>query len=485
MHIKQLPGRLRALLSALPKPHKPSRANLFLLLVSFAAAVLIWALIVPDMKPHYTDIPVIADLTDTKAEDYDLQLLPESEAALAELKVAADIVGNRTAIGGLSKKDLVAYVDFDDVRKDVGEQTLRLRLRNTATNKDVESNLVEVKLSPDTVPVSLDHYTKKNVPVSKIIERPNITTQDQETLINEEGITVDPATVIVRGPSTKLDQIDHVCLTLSEKAVLRETTNFDSISECTLMDSNGNAIDNSLGYYAVQEPHFTVTIPVYYRISLPVTGIIPDIEKDDPNDTQDDAFRKFIYDRIRLNGSYTLPGYGDEDAENLIITIRTLNQTQKETLDTEKGIECFNTLLNAVSVDPQNPSEQEISLPEGMENISEYDTIFITIDTDGLEKRDCWIKNSDIDMLRKLPGFTYQPDMPGGTTPVTLIGPPEELAKFTDEDLKLSVDLMSIGKTEAGLKSVPLTVKLPQGVSNVWVTAQPKVDIYITETKTT
>ena len=50
-----------------------------------------------------------------------------------------------------------------------------------------------------------------------------------------------------------------------------------------------------------------------------------------------------------------------------------------------------------------------------MENISEYDTIFITIDTDGLEKRDCWIKNSDIDMLRKLPGFTYQPDMPGGT----------------------------------------------------------------------
>ena len=115
MHIKQLPGRLRALLSALPKPHKPSRANLFLLLVSFAAAVLIWALIVPDMKPHYTDIPVIADLTDTKAEDYDLQLLPESEAALAELKVAADIVGNRTAIGGLSKNDLVAYVDFDDV----------------------------------------------------------------------------------------------------------------------------------------------------------------------------------------------------------------------------------------------------------------------------------------------------------------------------------------------------------------------------------
>jgi len=168
-----------------------------------------------------------------------------------------------------------------------------------------------------------------------------------------------------------------------------------------------------------------------------------------------------------------------------MITIRTLNQTQKETLDTENGIECFNTLLNAVSVDPQKPSEQEISLPEGMENISEYDKIFITIDTTGLEKRDCWIKNSDIDLLRKLPGFDYQPDMPGGTTPVTLIGPPEELDKFTDEDLKLSVDLMSIGKTEVGIKNVALSVQLPAGVSNVWVSSQPKVDIYITEAKTT
>ena len=120
MQIKQIPERLRALLSTLPKPHKPSKANLFLLIVSFAAAVVIWGLLVPDTTPHISGIPVSCDLTGTKAEDYALQLLPESEAALKELTVTADIEGNRTAIGGFNRSNLVAYVDFDDMTKEAG-----------------------------------------------------------------------------------------------------------------------------------------------------------------------------------------------------------------------------------------------------------------------------------------------------------------------------------------------------------------------------
>ena len=485
MQIKQIPGRLRTLLSVLPKPHKPSKENLFLLIVSLASAMLLWAYIVPDMTPHITDIPVSCDLTGTRAEDYALQLLPESEAALREMTVTADIEGNRAAIGGLNKKNLEAYVDFDKVSNTPGEQTLELRLRNKETHNDIASDFIKVTLNRKDVTVNLDHYTSKNVPVSKVVERPNITTQDAETLINEEGITVDPTTVIVRGPSTKLDQIDHVCLTLSEKAVLSETKTIESLADCTLMSSSDREIDNSLGYYSVQQPHFSVTFPVYYRISLPATGIIPDVEKDDPNSTEDDEFRQFIYDRVRLNGSYTLPGYGDENAENLIITIRTNDRTLKENLDAKQSIECFNSRLSEISINPQKPIEQEIKLPEGMENISEYDKIYFCIDTTGLETRDCWIKNSDIEFQQKMPGFEYQPDMPGGMTPVTLIGPPEELSKFNDEDLKLWVDLNTISTTKTGIKNVSLNVKLPQGVSNVWYMPQPKMDIYITESKTT
>ena len=489
MKLNQIPKRLSGLLSALPKLHKPNRSNLFLLAVSLGAAVLLWANLSPDDPKSFTFEGISVDLSDTQAESYQLKLLPESEAALSTQKVEASINGNKTVIGALTQDDVEVYVDFEKVKKDPGEQTLSLGLRYKKNRenggkegRDVKTDGgTEVKLTPATVNVSLDRYDSKTVPVSKTVLHPNLKAADAVTRIDDNNVTVDPANVIVKGPSTKIDQIDHVCVTVNSTGKLTETKTFNDISDYTLMDSDGRKIDNSSGYFSVQMTSFSVTFPVYYQRSIPVTGTITNIP-------DDEEFRDFIYQRVRIrtdDGMYKLPGYGEDTGNgsenNLFLTLRTddSDPEKKQMLDSDDYFAMFNIPLNMLSIDEETAQPIKV---DGFEVVPNISAVYISLEDTDLTKQLFWVPNSSITFRNNWPGYQYQLDQPNGQTAVWLIGRPEELEAIKGEDLKLTADVSK--NTKSGLANVDVSVELPVNAGFVWASEtaknKPTVDVNIT-----
>lgn len=486
MEENQTPKRTGGLLSAMPKLRRPNRANLFLLIVSFASALLVWTMLVPDQQKTFHLEGISADLADTQAESYNLKLLPESESALAKQKVEVDILGNISAIGGLEEDDVEVYVDYEKVKKEPGDQTLPLGLRYKKDRenggKEIRSDgggVAKVELDPSTINVSLDRFDSKTVPVSKTVLLPNLKTADAVTRIDEQQVIVDPATVIVKGPSTMIDQIDHVSLTVSSSGKLTETKIFNDVSEFTLMDSSGQEIDNSDGIFSLQRESFSVTIPVYYQRTLPVSGTISEMP-------DDEEFQNFIYQRIRIrteNGVYTLPGYGEDNGDgtenNLFLTLRTDDPDKKEGLMTIDNYSVNMPSLSGLSID----EEYKVDVNSDYEVVTKISEVYISLEDTDLEKRVFWIPNSTITYRNdKRAGYQYQFDQPNGQTAVTLIGRPKDLEKIQAADLKLTADMMP--HVEAGRKTVNVGVELPENSGIVWVSAtsknKPTVDINIT-----
>ena len=119
MQLKDTKAAAMELLSELPikKPRKLKRSDISLIVLSFICALFLWAYIASniasDITPQFRDLPITIDTANTQAERLGLKLLPESEEELQNLTVTCTIYGNRAAIGGLTRSDLEAYVDFD------------------------------------------------------------------------------------------------------------------------------------------------------------------------------------------------------------------------------------------------------------------------------------------------------------------------------------------------------------------------------------
>ena len=490
MKLNQLLKPFRSLLGVLPKPKKPKKADWFLLIASFAAALMLWVYIVPTYTVPTFSVAVSGDLSGTKAEtEYDLQLLPESVTDLQKLNVKCTIKGPRTAVGGLNAKNVEAYVDYSEASDIIGGQTLPLRLRTT-DGKPVNTDNVEVNLVPSSCTVHLDRYKSKSVTVSKnvSIARLNLPDDNNITRINEENITVEPATVVVEGPSTKLDQIDHISVTIDSTETLTKSTTFNDVTQYALIDKNGHEIDNSRGYFTVQKPYFSVYIPVYYQHNIPVTVNITDIPPDE-NGEENEEIRNFLYERIRLrttDGSFTLPGYGDT---NLSITLRTDDPALKENLQLE-SFSLLSSLRGALPVVlsegvSEKPKVVEIET-KGFENVLKLKSVEVWLDGTDLEKLVIPVPNNEIDFQHKIPDYDYQLDIPNGFTEVTIYGTKDELAKINLENLRVSADMFSVVLKEASEhKTVPVNVQLPEEIKFAWVSqtenTAPSVGLNISE----
>ena len=112
--------------------------------------------------------------------------------------------------------------------------------------------------------------------------------------------------------------------------------------------------------------------------------------------------------------------------------------------------------------------------------MTEFSEVYISLADTDLEKSVLWIPNSKIEPNGRA-GYRYQLDQPNGQTAVTLIGRPEELAKITEDDVKLTADMLKYANSER--VNVPVQVELPKNIGIVWASLTkknaPTVDINI------
>lgn len=453
-HFLKKPGWLR----------RPTRSDLLLMIASLFIATVIWAYIVSrsGYSLRFSNLPVIVDTTDSKAASYRLTAMsPET----GDITVSAELSGSRTEIGGLSRNDLEAYVDFDAVVTDTaGYHTLPIRLRRK--NGTVLKN---ASLSVSSAEVKMDKI--QSVELNVEVSCPNVSgalDPKNKIVIDKEHITAEPKTVTVSGPSEVLSKLSHVRVWMNEAEKLSQTKVFTGCTDFDLIGADNGVVSKS-GLKVEQQ--FDITVPVYYLRELPVTLTIPDAPK--RFDTE------WLLRRLRLvtDREYQLPQYAEDENDILKIVIETSDLKNKEKLDQKDEW--------VIGIDPSSLSlggdyKADVKLEDGYTNHSNLDKITVSMDESDLVAETRWIFNTDIQCINGASGYDYS--IGSGRTRITIIGTAEEVAQISGSDIKASVSLYNAEISESGSITSPqtLTITLPEELGHVWVSPQVKVNITAT-----
>lgn len=437
--------------------HRPTRSDLLLMIASLFIAALLWAYIASrsGYSLKFTNIPVIVDTTDSKAGGYRLTAL---SPATGELTVNAELSGSRTEIGGLSKSDLEAYVDFDTgVTDTIGYQTLPIRLRRK--NGTVLRNAV---LSVNSADVQLDKIKSIALPVTETVCL-NLKGADEETHIDTEQIEVTPKTVTVSGPSTIIQQLDHVRVRLNDSETLYQEKTFTDCGDFDLIGSDGNAVSkNELKVQA----QFDVTVPVYYVKKLPVTLELS-------NDAPAGFDKEWLLRKLRLNTDreYMLSQFAETDDDKLFIAIETRDLENKAKLDAKEALSIGSVSLYDIRLGG-NRVPIDIKMQDDNINRSNIDKVYVSLDEQDLSSNSFRISNkNDIVVINAPDGCAINP----GYTEINIIGDADEVMQIMSSvsDIRASVDLLTATITQSDFQQV-VNVTLPDSVSHVWFSPAPK-----------
>ena len=453
---------------ALRTRYRPTRNNLIWMIVSLVLALFLWVYIATTISGTYslsfTELPIVINAENSRAAGFGLSVLsPPSES----LTVDVTISGSRATIGGLSRDDLEAYVDFNStvISDSVGRQSLPVRLRSKSGTAVTNSTL-----SVTTVDVVMDKYTTREVLVGEVSCR-NLSGSDNEVIIDSDNITVNPSVVNISGPSTALDRLDHLRVRLEDNEKLSQTKSFDC-SSYDLIDADGSIVSENA--FTVQTANFAVTVPVYYIHELPVTVRLSSVPSGFDVST--------VMSRLHLitDQTYDLPQNG---TNTLKIRIKTEKPENKAKLNKLEVLELEDTIpLSSLSLGGTG-IELAVRVDEDFEVLSDFDTVTVTMDESNLIAETRWISNSDVEILN--PPSGYEIKKPSGSTRITIIGPPEEVSMVSESDIKATLNLMtaSVPEDDSTLPPQTMTISLPSTVSGVWVSPLPKV--YLTATRIT
>lgn len=437
------------------------------MLTAFFITLFLWVYIASSITTDYSmtfnNLPVSVDIKGTKAEGLGLSVIPDNALAHG-LSVNATISGNRTVIGGLTMNDLTAYVDFDTTVMDaVGKQTFAVRLRS-------KSGIVlnSYTLSMPTVQLTMDRYETQRFEI-KSVEHPSVTGADDRVIIDEQGISCDPPAISVYGPSTKLAMIDHISLTMSEQENLRQTKTYTDCSGFHLVDADGNDISRSENDgLDILSTSVSVKIPVYYMQTLPVTV--------DVSGAPAGFDLSMVLSRLRIHSdqAYSLPEYGEN---NLMMTIRTSDPVSNAYLDSLNSWSIGTIPLSQLSIGAK-PLEWNIQLPEGYEDATNLEKVYISVDGTDLVSVQRWITYSSIQLTNGSPNLDYSLPTTGRIS-VTLIGMAEQVNQISPSDIMASVNLYNAPITEEGTSMQTVSISLPETATNVWVSPLPKVAVKV------
>ena len=448
---------------------RPTKNDVFWLIVSIVLSLFLWVYIATTISGTYSlsfsGIPVIVNADNSRASGYGLSVLsPETETVKTDVTVS----GSRASIGGLSREDIEAYVDFNAtaVSDNVGRQELPVRLRYK--NGTAITNCT---LSVPVVDVEMDKFMTKEVLVSEAIF-PNVDGANDEVIVDHDNVTIEPSVISITGPSTALKRIDHVRVHLNDSESLSQTKIFTNCTEFDLIDADRTIVTQSA--FHVQATQFSVKVPVYYIKKLPAT-----IALNAPVGFDEASLMKRL--RLKTDQEYTLPQYGEN---NLEIIIRTDEPENKASLDKYTYWQLDTVSLSQLSLGG-NMIRLEPEVKEEFEIETNLDNVYLTMDETGLVAETRWIPNSSIDVINEPPG--YDCTIPKtGSTRITIIGTPEEVAKVTTSDMKATVNLFNATlPTDRGTFSHTLTVTLPDTVSGVWVSSVTKIFVTAVPTATT
>jgi len=412
---------------------KEARSNAMLLLIAFVCAIASWFIIAmtkyPSDSKHVSNIPLSRDISGTAAADSGLSII---DCSVGSVSVSLDC--SRTDYNRIGADSLKATIDFKNITVP-GTYTLNVKVEST---NDAEiSNLT---ISPATVKVELDQYeTKAFVLKAKV---PNISGGENKA-INSADITCEPGEVNIKGPASKLASIAECYAVSNQEKTLESSYSLNS-DVYQLFSEDGTEISNDK--LTFDPPIVNMNIPVLTQKTVRFVPLI----LDPPSGLDTDCLNFNITPEtiiIATNNAETkLP-----DKLDLKVTPKELD------IGFSKDVLISNLLIGTNII-----------------NMSDTDTVNISLNSDGLASRNLTVTNNNIHTTNA-PNNNYDYTVLTQQLLVKLVGPADIINEVTAADLDVEVNLLGADDT---MNQFPYEVTVScSKYNNVWSVTNDRVNI--------
>lgn len=368
-------------------------------LLAFSIAFGLWLYVITYVSTDHTqtiyNIPVALEGKGMLA-DRGFMLLNE-EDYLVDITVS----GSRQDVSKINSGNIQAVADLTGIY-DPGEHSLTY---NIIFPGDVPTGAVSAQKNPDRVTVSVAKKKTKEIPVVVSFEGDVPADYIKDTAAME----LDKEYVQISGPEEVVDRIDHASISVPCEG--RTQAIYESF-RYELQDEQGEPVDAQWITTDVSEVRVYVPVVMVKKVPLKLTVV------DGGGATEETT--KIVIDPVELTVS------GNESALQALeeINLGTINLAQV-TQDTEM--------------------EFEITLPDGVTNISNLPTATVKITFPKLATREFTI--TEFEQTNLAPGMKWEPLTKQLT--ITVRGLKSEVQKLTLEDIRVQVDLTGVENTSA------------------------------------
>lgn len=379
-------------------------SRLCTIILSILSAILIWFVISVNVYPTtpktFYNIPLVVDLEGTIAEANGLSVVTSDVQT-----VSVQIVGNRSQVGILTEEDLTAYAEVQNIGS-TGRYTLDIEVRAN-NNVKFEVNTI----TPAHVSVELDRIETRSFEVQPSI--PNISVTAGHTM---DEITCEPSTIEISGPSAQLDEIASVVVTSDKTAEIDSSYTLYG-SDITLYTAAGSILDAE--GLEIPASNFKIDIPILTQKELQLTYNLLNGPKE--------FDKEWLMERLLLS---------DES-----ITYASTNASLAEQETWDLGY------IKLEEIDLGYSTTFAIAEIDGYINQSGIQQVNLTLDDEGLSKRDFTLSSENILIVN--PPSTYEFEMITKSLTVSVIGPTEVLEEMSAKDIIVTVDLLDYDPSQS------------------------------------
>lgn len=376
-----------------------TKSKLGSLLLAFVIALGLWmyvrTYVYTDYEQTFYNVPVALEgralLTDRQ-----LMLLSEDD-----YQVDIKVFGSRQDVSKINSGNIQVVADLSNIYE-AGEHKLTY---NIIYPGDVPTGAVSAQKDPDRVTVVVAQKKTKEIPV-QVSYRGDV---PADYIKDTAALQLDYSYVEITGPEQVVDRIDHAAITIDCEG--RTETIYESY-RYELQNSRNEPVDAAWITTNVSEVKVYLPVAMVKKIPLVVTLI------DGGGATGDTTKVEIEPAYISVSGSETILGSLPELNLGTIDLAQVMGDTVKE---------------------------YEISLPEGIRNVSNLPTATVTITFPQLATREFTI--TEFEPLNLAEGMTWEPLTKQIT--ITVRGLKSEVQLLNEADILAQVDLTGVENTSA------------------------------------
>lgn len=350
----------------------------------------------------------------TLERDFTVPIKFENENALFEKtgwsvlsgrnsQIVVTLKGKRNIVNQINESDILAFVDLSEV-ENPGRQTLDVKI-----SAPTECEVVNTSVS--SLSTYVDKKITKNVPVKVEYVDYLVSSEYQ---IDDPIVNIDE--IAVTGPESELR---NVAAAKAELPLGNITETINSATALTLVDENGNTIDNP--YLSMSTKTVNITVRLYTAKEVPLTV------------------------------DYK---YGYFNNKNVKVTITPSVITLKGEPSVLKDIESINiATLDEKKYITNSTQNVSIDIPDGTTSVNAETSAVISIEHIGTSTKQIVVKNVS---FINATGLVCE--LQTENLNVTLRGPYSLLSKIKEEDVSVVADMKNGSST--GVIVIPVSVEV-------------------------